>query len=80
MGEMNYEIRKELDEILSLHIQEENARFEQLSSDIKQLRQDVKDLTAAWQQARGMITLVKWLAGISGGIMVWITFFKDHLK
>ena len=77
---MNYEIKKEIDDLLSIHMQEENQKFEQLSSDIQQLRQDVKDLTAAWQQARGVVTFVKWLVSIAGGVTAFILFIKDHIK
>ena len=77
---MNYEIRKELDDVLSLHIQEENIKFEKLFNEIQELRKDLNTLSEAWAQAKGMVTLIKWLAGISSGLMIWFTFFKDHLK
>ena len=80
MGDMNYEIRKELDDILALHIQEENLKFEQLFTDIKELRKEMTAFTEAWQQAKGVVSFMKWIAGIGGSIGAWFLFFKDHWK
>ena len=43
---MNFEIKKELDDLLAIHIQEENLKFEQLFSDIKELRKESPMLLA----------------------------------
>ena len=80
MGDMNYEIRKELDEILSAHIQEENAKFEQLFADIKELRREMTAFTEAWQQAKGVVTFVKWVVSIAGGVTAFLLFMRDHIK
>ena len=80
MGDINYEIRKELDEILSLHIQEENLKFEQLFADIKELRREMTAFTEAWQQAKGVVTFVKWVVSIAGGVTAFLLFIKDHWK
>ena len=80
MGDMNYEIRKELDEILSAHIQEENAKFEQLFADIKELRREMTAFTEAWQQAKGVVTFVKWVVSIAGGVTAFLLFIRDHIK
>jgi len=77
---MNYEIRKELDEILSAHIQEENAKFEQLFADIKELRREMTAFTEAWQQAKGVVTFVKWVVSIAGGVTAFLLFIRDHIK
>lgn len=77
---MNYEIRKELDEILALHIQEENLKFEQLFADIKELRREMTAFTEAWQQAKGVVTFVKWVVSIAGGVTAFLLFMRDHIK
>jgi len=80
MGDINYEIRKELDEILALHIQEENAKFERLFADIKELRREMTAFTEAWQQAKGVVTFVKWVVSIAGGVTAFLFFIRDHIK
>ena len=80
MGDMNYEIRKELDGILALHIQEENLKFEQLFADIKELRREMTAFTEAWQQAKGVVTFVKWVVSIAGGVTAFLLFMRDHIK
>ena len=77
---MNYEIKKEVDDILSIHIQEENLKFEQLFADIKELRKEMTAFTEAWQQAKGVLSFVKWVVGISGSVGAFILFIKDHIK
>jgi len=74
------EMRRHIDVILEQHMHEEDARFDALSSEIKELRQDIKDLTAAWQQAKGVLSFVKWILGIAGGLTVFLTYMKDHWK
>ena len=80
MGDMNYEIRKELNEILALHIQEENLKFEQLFADIKELRLEMTAFTEAWQQAKGVVTFVKWVVSIAGSVTAFLLFMRDHIK
>ena len=74
------EIRRQVDDLLEQHMREEDARFEGLISDIKELKQGIKDSTSAWQQARGVVSFVKWVLGIVGGLTVFLTFMKDHWK
>lgn len=77
---MDYEIKKEMDELLAIHIQEENLKFEQLFADIKELRREMTAFTEAWQQAKGVVTFVKWMVSIAGGVTAFLLFIKDHLK
>ena len=58
----------------------EIARFVELQQEIKEMRQDIKDLTSAWQQAKGVVSFMKWVAGIGGSVGAWFLFFKDHWK
>ena len=80
MGDMNYEMKKEMDGLLSLHIQEENLKFEQLFADIKELRREMTAFTEAWQQAKGVVTFVKWVVSIAGGVTAFLLFMRDHIK
>lgn len=69
------------------HIGEEQIRdasmadkIQNLEDKVDKLSEDVKTLLEMWQQAKGIITFVKWMAGISGGIVAFIVFIKDHIK
>lgn len=77
---MNYEIKKKMEEILDAHIQEENLKFEQLFADIKELRKEMTAFTEAWQQAKGVVTFVKWVVSIAGGVTAFLLFIRDHIK
>ena len=80
MDTINYEVRRHIDDVLEAHMMEEDRRFNSLQQDIKELRADIKALTEAWQQARGVVSFMKWVAGIGGGVLAWVVFFKDHWK
>ena len=66
--------------ILDAHIQEENLKFEQLVTDIKELRKEMTAFTEAWQQAKGVVTFVKWVVSIAGGVTAFLLFIRDHIK
>lgn len=74
------EIRRHINDLLEQHMREEDAKFDGLLTEVKELKQDIKDLTAAWQQAKGVLSFVKWILGIAGGLTVFLTFMKDHWK
>lgn len=74
-------------EIVQNHVEEElvrdaarAAKMQALEDKVDTLSKDVRSLLEMWQQARGIITFVKWMAGISGGILAFIVFIKDHIK
>ena len=76
MNDVAYEIRQEL----QAHIAKEDIKFEELQADIKQLRIDMTTFTDAWQQAKGVVTFIKWVISIAGGVTAFILFIKDHVK
>lgn len=80
MSDIQLEVRRHIDDVLEDHMKEEDRRFGELQQEIKEMRQDIKDLTSAWQQARGVVSFMKWVAGIGGSIGAWFLFFKDHWK
>lgn len=80
MEDIQFEVRRHIDDVLEAHMVEEDSRFNSLQQEIKDMRQDIKALTEAWNQAKGVVSFMKWLAGIGGSIVAWFLFFKDHLK
>ena len=80
MDDIKLEVRRHIDDVLERHMEEEDRRFGELKQEIKEMRQDIKDLTSAWQQAKGVVSFMKWIAGIGGSIGAWFLFFKDHWK
>lgn len=80
MDDIKFEVRRHMDDVLESHMMEEDRRFAELQQEIKEMRQDIKDLTMAWQQAKGVVSFMKWIAGIGGSIGAWFLFFKDHWK
>lgn len=80
MTVLNYEVKRHLDDILEDHMIEEDRRFNELQQEIRDMREDLRALTEAWQQAKGVVSFMKWVAGIGGGVLAWVVFFKDHWK
>lgn len=80
MEDIKVEVRRKMDLILEHHIEEEDRRFAELQHEIQEMRQDIKSLTYAWQQAKGVVSFMKWVAGIGGSVGAWFLFFKDHWK
>ena len=80
MEDIQFEVRRHIDDVLEAHMVEEDRRFNSLQQEIKDMRQDIKALTEAWNQARGVVSFMKWFAGIGGSIGAWFIFFKDHWK
>lgn len=72
--------RDTFDMVLKQHTEDEIKRYEDLKNDIKELQTSVQALTDAWQQAKGVVSFIKWILGISGGLTVFFTFMKDHWK
>jgi hypothetical protein len=72
--------RRSTDLVLQQHTVEEIERYEDLKRDIKALQDTVESLVEAWNQARGAISLIKWIVGISGSLAAFILFIKDHIK
>ena len=68
------------DFILKQHTEEEIERYEDLKKEIRELRETVMSLVEVWNKARGAITIIKWLAGIAGGVGGFILFIKDNIK
>ena len=66
--------------LLEQHTADEIVRYTDLKQDIKELKEAVAALTIAWNQARGIIYFIKWIAGIAGGLTAVFVFFKDHWK
>ena len=74
------EERRSFDLVLKQHTKEEIERYEDLKKDIKELKETVENLVSIWNQAKGVISLIKWIAAISGSLGAFILFIKDHVK
>ena len=74
-GELRDHIEEELvrDTIMSEKLNAVETKVDILSS-------DVKSLVEMWQQARGVLTFVKWVAGLVMGSLALIVFLRDHWK
>ena len=78
--ETKLEVLRHIDSVLEFHMQEEDRRFDELLEDMKELKTEMKAFTDAWQQARGVFTFIKWMAGIAGGVATFFLFVKDHWR
>jgi hypothetical protein len=74
------EDRRVGDLLLEQHTIEEIKRYDDIKNDLRVLTLAVNELTLTWNQAKGVLTFVKWLIGIAGSVSVFILFLKDHFK
>ena len=74
------EVKRQIEIKLEEHMAAEDARFDQLLTDIKELKEEVRLFTNAWQQAKGVVTFVKWFVSICGGVATFFLFIKDHWR
>ena len=66
--------------LLERHTEDEIRRYDDLKRDIKELKESVDSILAIWNQARGVLTFIKWIAGISSCLGAFFLFVKDHWK
>lgn len=78
---------EELSNFLEDHVDEErvrdalmSAKMDEMAEQIKTLSTQVEMLVNSWNQARGVLSFVKWFVGISGSLTAMILFFKEHIK
>lgn len=77
----------ELSKFLEEHVDEErvrdaimSAKIEEMSKQIQTLTEQMESLVTSWNQAKGVLSFVKWVVGISGSVGAFILFIKDHIK
>ena len=77
----------ELGKLLEDHVDEErvrdalmSAKIDEMATQINTLTVQVEILITSWNQARGVLSFVKWVVGISGSLAAFLLFIKDHLK
>ena len=77
----------ELSNFLEEHVDEErvrgalmSAKIDEMSEQIKTLTTQMESLVTAWNQAKGVISFVKWVVGISGSAVAFLLFIKEHIK
>lgn len=78
---------RELSKSLEEHVDEErvrdaliSAKIEEMSKQIQTLTEQMESLVTSWNQAKGVLSFVKWVVGISGSLAAFILFIKDHFK
>ena len=57
-----------------------SAQVKDLAIKVQNLSEEVQSLLDLWNQAKGVVTFVKWAAYISGCIGGFIIFIKPFLK
>ena len=77
----------ELSKFLEEHVDEErvrdalmSAKIDEMSKQIQTLTEQMESLVTSWNQAKGVLSFVKWVVGISGSVGAFILFIKDHIK
>lgn len=77
----------ELSKFLEEHVDEErvrdalmSAKIDEMSVQINTLTVQVETIITSWNQARGVLSFVKWVVGISGSVGAFILFIRDHIK
>jgi cellulose biosynthesis protein BcsQ len=78
---------QELNQKISEHILEGKLRdgvmlreMEELKEKVEALTKSVTALLDLWQQAKGIVTFMKWVSAIGGGVVAFFVFIKDHIK
>jgi len=77
------ELKSEMEQhivITSIRDERMAQQINELKEQVNVLTQEVKLLVNMWTQAKGVITFIKWIAGIGGGLVATILFIKDHYK
>ena len=76
-----------LENKIGYHILEEAVRDSKMAEQMKELKEQVDALTVKvdllvdmWTQAKGVVTFIKWVAGIGSGIAASLLFIKEYIK
>lgn len=49
-----------------------DSEIAELKKSVTELKESIQELLDAWAAARGMLTVIKWLAGIASGLgAIW---------
>jgi len=67
----------ELDEVIHAEI---SKQLNDLRLQVNELSSDVRSLLSLFEQARGVVTFVKWLVALGSALGATILFIKDHVK
>jgi hypothetical protein len=66
------------DILLEQHIHDEEQRYEEIERRLLAIETSLQELTNAWTQAKGALTLLKVLAGIGAAIAATYTFLHSN--
>lgn len=67
----------ELDEVIHADI---SKQLNALQVQVNTLSTDLKTLLGLFEQARGVVTFIKWLVALGGALGATVLFIKDHVK
>jgi hypothetical protein len=67
----------EIDEVIHAEI---SKQLNNLQAQVNDLAEDLKSLLGLFEQARGVVTFVKWLVALGSALGATILFIKDHVK
>lgn len=66
--------------MLDQHIKDEDCKYARITQEIQELRNEIKELTLAWNQAKGVVIFLKWCSVAAGGFVTFFLFMKEHWK
>ena len=69
-----------VEDLLKNHIAENQEHFLRIEEQITQMQQTMKSFIDAWNQAKGVVTFVKYFASIVGSLAALFLFIKEHWK
>lgn len=69
-----------VEDLLKNHIAENQERFLRIEEQITQMQQTMQSFIDAWNQAKSVITFVKWSASVVGSLAALFLFIKEHWK
>ena len=69
-----------VEDLLKKHIAENQERFLRIEEQITQMQQTMQSFIDAWNQAKGVVTFVKYFASIVGSLAALFLFIKEHWK
>lgn len=74
------DIQQIISQAIDAHSREESEKYQALKEDIHDLKSAVNDLLTMWNQAKGVLSFIKWVVGACASIGVIFAFLRDHLK
>lgn len=71
--------RRSVDSSIVRALQELTDEMKELRSDVKEQKESTADMVLAWKAGKGLLTFIKWFAGVSTGAVFLYHLVKDKL-